>query len=157
MDGLVPNSVCLDASNCNQVNAFSHSSRKIPSCFCFSLYHFWRAFHSVVNCTCSLLFFTILHFLFTTVVQPPFSAKAFQGSLHLMCIINRLNKRATSKRKKNAEIMQMFGQPLNQSKSLHGFLVVMPLHGNNSWSIQTLVREWKRPEVIFWNSCYGFK
>ena len=104
MDGLVPNSVCLDASNCNQVNAFSHSSWKIPSCFCFSLYHFWRAFHSVVNCTCSLLFFTIiLHFLFTTVVQPPFSAKAFQGSLHLMCIINRLNKRATSKKKKKTQ------------------------------------------------------
>lgn len=157
MDGLVPNSVCLDSSNRNQVNAFSHSSRKIPSCFRFSLYHFWRAFHSVVNCTCSLLFFTILHFLFTTVVQPPFSAKAFQGSLHLMCIINRLNKRATSKKKKNAEIMQMFGQPLNQSKSLHGFLVVTPLHGINSWSIQTLVREWKRLEVIFWSSCYGFK
>ena len=37
--------------------------------------------------------------------------------------------------------MKVFGQSLNQSKSLHGFLVVMPLHGINSWLIQTLVRE----------------
>ena len=105
MDGLVPNSVCVDLSNHNQVNTFFHSSRKIPSsCFRFSLYHFWRAFHSVVNCTCSLLFFTIFHFLFTTLGQQPFSARAFQGSLYLMFIINRLNKWATSKRKKTQKL-----------------------------------------------------
>ena len=95
MDGLVQNIVCLDSSNCNQMKAFFHSTWEIPpSCFLFSLYCFQGAFHSVVNCTCSLLFFSIFHFFFTTFVQRPFSAKTIQGSLHLICIINRLPKRA---------------------------------------------------------------
>ena len=95
MDGLIQNIVCLDSSNCNQMKAFFHSSWEIPpSCFLFSLYCFQGAFHSVVNCTCSLLFFSIFHFFFTTFVQRSFSAKTIQGSLHLICIINRLPKRA---------------------------------------------------------------
>ena len=90
MDGLVQNIVCLESSNCNQMKAFFHSSWEIPP----SLYCFQGAFHSVGNCTCSLLFFSIFHFFFTTFVQRPFSAKTIQGSLHLICIINRLPKRA---------------------------------------------------------------
>ena len=102
MDGLVQNIVCLDSSNCNQENAFFNSLWKIaPPCFCFPLYRFQRAFCSVLNCTCSLLFCSIFHFLFTTYAWQPFSAKTILGSLHLICIINRLHKRATSKRKQN--------------------------------------------------------
>ena len=88
MDGLVQNIVCLDSSNCNQMKAVFHSSWEIPpSCFRFSLYCFQGAFHSVVNCTCSLSFFSIFHFFFTTFVQQPFSATTIQGSLHLICTI----------------------------------------------------------------------
>ena len=93
MDGLVQNIVCLDSSNCDQMKAFFHSSWEIPpSCFLFSLYCFQGAFHSVGNCTCSLLFFSIFHFFFTTFVQRPFSAKTIQGSLHLICIIRCRNE-----------------------------------------------------------------
>ena len=104
MDGLVQNIVCLDSSNCNQENTFFNSLWKIipPPCFCFPLYHFQGAFCSVLNCTvCSLLFSAIFHFLFTTFAWQPFLAKTIQGSLHLICIINRLHKRATFKRKQN--------------------------------------------------------
>ena len=103
MDGLVQNIVCLASSNCNQENTFFNSLWKIipPPCFCFPLYHFQGAFCSVLNCTCSLLFCLIFHFLFTTFAWQPFLAKTIQGSLHLICIINRLHKRATSKRKQN--------------------------------------------------------
>ena len=76
MDGLVQNIVCLDSSNCNQVNAFFNSLWKIPPpCFCFSLYHLQGAFHNVLRCTCSLFFFSIFHFLFTTFAQQPFLKK----------------------------------------------------------------------------------
>ena len=106
MDGLVQNFACLDSSNCNQVNAFFHSLRKIsPSCFCYSSYSVRVAFHSVVNCTCSLLFFSIFHYLFTTFAwRPFFPAKTIQGFLHLICIINRLHKRATSKKNKMGKL-----------------------------------------------------
>ena len=71
---------------------FSFFVEIAPSCF---------RFHIVVNCTCSLLFFSIFHFLLTTFVRRPFSAKTIQGFRQLICIINRLHKRATSKRKQN--------------------------------------------------------
>ena len=81
---------------------FLNSLWKIPpSCLSFPLYRFQRAFCSVLNCTCSLLFCSIFHFLFTTYAWQPFSAKTILGSLHLICIIKRLHERATSERKEN--------------------------------------------------------
>ena len=63
------------------------------SSFLFSLFFvpLLGAFHSVWNCTCSLLFFSVFHFHFTTFGWRPFSEKTIQGSLHLICTINRLS------------------------------------------------------------------
>ena len=133
MDVSVQNIVCLDSLNCNQVNAFYHSLRKIPpSCVSFSSYRRLLGSlplcHSVVNCTCSLLFFPIFHFLFTTFTQQPFSAKAILGFLHLICISNeycRSHKRATFKRKQNKRRPKQDGE---------GILRFCPdLHIQQSW------------------------
>ena len=90
MEVLVQKIVCLDSLNCIQVNAFFHSLRNCS--FMFSLPY---------CCKLYLYLYSIFHFRVTTFVQWPFSAKTIQGFRQLICIINRLHKRATSKRKQN--------------------------------------------------------
>ena len=103
MDGLVQNIVCQDSLNWNQVNSFFNSLQRVcRSCFRFSLNHFRKP--SVVfetAGTCSLLVSSIFYFLCTNFGRWPLIFwKTIKGSLHLICIINRLQKWATSEQLK---------------------------------------------------------
>ena len=80
--------------------------------------------------TCSFWFFSICHFLFTNFGWRPFSEKPIQlqGSLHLICIINRLHKRATSESENKANAKGLFwlcpDLPIQQKPGYLEFLKV---------------------------------
>ena len=82
---------------------FFNSLWKIPpSCFSFPLYRFQGAFCSVLNSVLVLCCFSQSSISSSQLLRwQPFLAKTIQGSLHLICIINRLHEWATSKRKEN--------------------------------------------------------
>ena len=122
IDGLVQNIVWLDSSKCNKVNSFFNSLRRVPpSCFHFSLYCCRKP--SIVfetAGTCSLLVSSIFHFLSTNFGRRPLIFwKSIKGSLHLICIINRLHKQATSKQCKKqdaGDILRFCPRPPIQQK-----------------------------------------
>lgn len=91
------NVVCLDSSYCRLLNAFFNFLWKALSFFFTPAP---GALHSVWNCTSSLLFYSIFHFLFTNFRPWPFSEKTIQESLHLISIINGCTLRSQSKRKR---------------------------------------------------------
>ena len=98
--GWIGSKHCLGSPNYNQVNSFFNSWQRVPSsCFHFSLYHFRKPFVVFETAsTCSLLVSSIFHFLCTNFGwRPLIFWKTVKGSLHLICIINRLHEQATSK------------------------------------------------------------
>lgn len=92
------------------MNAFFHIWRKILASSFALLHTASEAFFSVWNCTCSLLFFLIFHFLLTNFGQRPYLKKTIHWSMHLICIMNILHKWATFERKQNKHSNEQDGR-----------------------------------------------
>ena len=100
-----------------------------------------KAFRSVWNCTCSFLIFLIFHFLFTNFGQRPYlKQKNIQGSMHLICIMNRLHKRATFERKQNKNSNEQDGR---------GILIKVVF----TWRSPQATKAWL--PWILWNSYFS--